>query len=106
MVTASYQPVSHQPSRKQQSDERLAARRDAGSDEGLTSKCLALFGFRGHLEIDACFFVGFLGGGQIQVGEQDLARAAFSKVKQGVADDGVIDYVGMVSIFEDKDSGR
>ena len=43
-----------------------------------------------------------MGGGEIEVGEKDLAGAARGEVKERIADDGVVEHVGMMAVFENQ----
>jgi hypothetical protein len=48
--------------------------------------------------------VGFAGGREIEVGQQDLVGAAQAEVEEGIAYDGVVNHVGLVSVLENEDS--
>ena len=65
-----------------------------------------LLGFSRDLEIHATVVVGFQGGGEIEVGKQDLVGATIAEVEERPADDGVTLHFRLMAILEDQDSGR
>src|ERR1700690_3333757 len=81
--------------------------------EALSSKLLALrksgrvasLGPGRNLELYALVVVSFTGGGEVEVGEQDFAGAAAGKIKQGIADDRVVDDVRSMSVLEHEHCG-
>src|ERR1700676_37116 len=61
---------------------------------------------RRNLEVHATVVIGFAGGGEIEVGEENLVGAGRAEVKQSIAHDGVIDHVGLMAVFENEHSRR
>ncbi len=59
-----------------------------------------------NLEVHATVVVGFVGGGEIEIGEQDLAGAARGEVKEGIAHDSVVEDLGPVTVFENEHGRR
>lgn len=66
---------------------------------------LACVFFARNPEIDAMIVIGFLGGGEIEVGERDLVGTSVGEVEEGPADDGVILHLGLAAVLEDEHGG-
>src|SRR5450631_74423 len=56
------------------------------------------------LEVYAMIVVGFAGGREIEVGKQDFTGATCAEIKERVAHDRVVEHVGLVAVFEHKNS--
>src|ERR1700704_6881073 len=61
---------------------------------------------RRDLEVHSMVVIGFAGGCEIEVGEENLVGAARAEVKQSIAHDGVVDHVGLMAVFENEHSQR
>src|SRR5437660_3662983 len=61
---------------------------------------------RRDLEVHAPIVIGFACGGEIEVGKENLVGTACAEVKQSIAHDGVVDHVGLMSVFENQHSRR
>src|SRR5208282_6069094 len=59
-----------------------------------------------NLEVHATVVVDLAGGGEIEVGEQDLVGAVRGEVKECIAHDSVVEDLGPVTIFENEHSRR
>lgn len=58
------------------------------------------------LEVYAAIVVGFFGRFQVKICQLDLAGAAVFEIEKRVADDGVVENVGLVTVLENKNGGR
>src|SRR5208282_6634531 len=59
-----------------------------------------------NLEVHATVVVDLAGGGEIEVGEQDLVGPVCGKVKGCIAHDRVVEDLGPVTVFENKHGRR
>jgi hypothetical protein len=72
------------------------------SAKSFLTKTLSPFCDGRNLEVHTSVVVGFLCGRKVELGEQNLSRAALGELKQRVAHDGVIDYIGLMAVFENQ----
>src|ERR1700681_2917229 len=83
-----------------------ASRFSLGSFVSPVVKTLLLRSACRNLEVHAVVVIGFAGGGEIEVGEENLVGAARAEVKQSIAHDGIVYHVGLMAVFENEHSRR
>lgn len=60
------------------------------------------FGDCRNLKVDSTIIIGFLGGGKIEVGEENLSCPAVGEVKQRVAYDRIVDHIRLMPVSENQ----
>lgn len=57
----------------------------------------------GEFEVDAAVVVRFAGGGEVDIGKWDFPGAAWGEIEECVSDNGVVDHIGTMAVFENED---